>query len=82
MVGTLFFQSFLEAVFSIVFAILHDSGLQNESKMKAFGSNLLEKVWKRKSVFGLRRRARIAYEPIPSSAQGDPQIEQQNGHVS
>jgi len=33
-------------------------------------------------VFGLRRRVRIAYEPIPWSAQGDPKIEQKKGHIS
>ena len=33
-------------------------------------------------MFGLRRRGRIAYEPSPWSAQGDPQIEGKKGHIS
>ena len=37
---------------------------------------------KRKCVFGPRRRVRIAYEPIPWSAQGDPKIEEKKGHIS
>ena len=40
------------------------------------------KVRKQKSVFGLRRRVRIAYEPIPWSAQGDPKIEEKKEHIS
>ena len=40
--------------------------------MRSSGSYFLEKMRKWKSVFGLRRRVRIAYEPIPWSAQGDP----------
>ena len=47
-----------------------------------FGSHFWEKMWKRKNVFGLRRRVRIAYEPIPWSAQGDPQIEEKKGRIS
>ena len=50
--------------------------------MKSFGSYLLEKVWNQKSVFGLRRRARIAYEPILWNAQGDPKVEEKTGHIS
>ena len=33
-------------------------------------------------MFGLRRRVRIANEPIPSSAQGDPKIKEKKGHIS
>ena len=33
-----------------------------------------EKVRNRKSVFGLRRRVRIAYEPIPWNAHCDPKL--------
>ena len=33
-------------------------------------------------MFGLRRRGRIAYEPAPWRAQGDPKIEQKKGHIS
>ena len=36
----------------------------------------------RKSVFGLRRRVRIAYEPILWSAQGDPKIEEKKEPIS
>ena len=74
--GYPFFQSFLGAVCSLVFAIVYENGLQNELNMKTFGSYLLEKVCKLKSVFGLRRRARIAYYPILWNARGDPKIEE------
>ena len=37
---------------------------------------------KRKSVFRLRRRVRIACEPIPWSAQGDPKIKEKTLHIS
>ena len=50
--------------------------------MRSFGSYFSEKVRKRKSVFGLRRRGRIAYEPAPWSAQGDPKIEEKKGRIS
>ena len=40
------------------------------------------KTWKLKSVFGLRRRVRIAYEPIPWSAQGDKKIEEKKQPIS
>ena len=50
--------------------------------MKSFGSYFSEKVRNRKSVFGLRRRVRIAYEPIPWSAQGDPKIKEKNKRIS
>ena len=42
--GYPFVQSFLEAVFSLIFAIVHENGLQNEPKMNSFGSSLLEKA--------------------------------------
>ena len=35
-----------------------------------------------KSVFRLRRRVRIACEPIPWSAQGDPKIKEKTWHIS
>ena len=38
--------------------------------------------WKWKSVFGLRRRVRIAYEPIPGSAQGDKKNEEKQQPIS
>ena len=50
--------------------------------MRSVGSYFLEKVWKWKSVFGLRRRGRIAYAPIPWSTQGDPKIEEKKEHIS
>ena len=37
---------------------------------------------KRKSVFRLHRRERIACEPIPWSAQGDPKIKEKTWHIS
>jgi hypothetical protein len=39
-------------------------------------------VRKRKSEFRLRRRVRIAYEPIPWSAQGDSKIEEKKEPIS
>ena len=33
-------------------------------------------------MFRLRRRVRIAYEPIPWSAQGDPKIEEKKEPIS
>ena len=33
-------------------------------------------------MFGLRRRGRIAYEPVPWRAQGDPKIEEKKRHIS
>ena len=50
--------------------------------MRSVGSHFLEKVWKWKSAFGLRRRVRIAYEPIPWSAQGDQKIEEEKQAIS
>ena len=50
--------------------------------MMSLGSYFLEKIKKLKSVFGLRRRVRIAYEPIPWSAQGDPKIQEKQIHFS
>ena len=73
---------FFEAIFgtnvSLKIVILEENDSRNGPKMKTFGSKFSEKVRKRKSVFGLRRRARIAYEPILWSAQGDPKIEEKN----
>ena len=37
----------------------------------------IEKIQKMKSVFGLHIRGRIAYEPIPKSAQCNPQFMEQ-----
>ena len=50
--------------------------------MRSVESNFLEKVWKWKSAFGLRRRVRIACEPIPWSAQGDQKIEEKKPPIS
>jgi len=50
--------------------------------MVSFGSYFSERMQNRKSVFGLRRRVRIAYGPIPWSAQGDQHIEERKGHIS
>ena len=52
------------------------SAPQMDPKMEAFGSYLSEKMQNRKSVFGLRRRVRIAYEPIPYNAQGGPKVDE------
>ena len=50
--------------------------------MTSSGSYFLENVQQRKSVFRLRRRVRIACEPIPWSAQGDQQIEEKKQPIS
>ena len=51
---------------------------QNE----VFWKLCLDKVRKRKSEFRLRRRVRIAYEPIPWSAQGDSNIDEKKEPIS
>jgi len=48
-----------------------------ESKLGLL-QTISKEVRKQKSVFGLRRRVRIAYERIPWSAQGDPKTEGKN----
>ena len=80
--GHLFLNQFSELSFSLKMQIMRENGSLNGGKMKAFGNYFSEKATNRKSVFGLRRRARIAYEPIPWSAQGDAKIEEQNEHIS
>ena len=74
--GHLFLNIFLEPFFSLKIVIFDKKCLQNGSQMRSFGAYVLEKVQKRKSVFRLRRRVRIACEPIPWSAQGDPKIKE------
>ena len=69
-------KRFLEPSLSHKIAILEENGSQNGAKMKSCGAYFLEKMQKRKSVFRLRRRVRIACEPIPWSAQGDPKIKE------
>ena len=61
---------FLEAFFCSKVVILYENSSQNGPKMTPFGWYFLEKVQKQKSVFRLRRRARIACEPFPISVQG------------
>ena len=50
--------------------------------MWSVGAYFSENFRKRKSVFGLRRRVRIAYEPILQSAQGDPKNEEKRESIS
>ncbi len=50
--------------------------------MKSFENSFLEMLWTRKNVFGLRRRVRIACEPIPWSGQGYPKFEEKQSHIS
>ena len=52
------------------------------SQYEVFGTYIPERVRKQKSVFGLRRRVRIAYEHLPWNAQGNPKIEENTGHIS
>ena len=61
---------------------MEENDSQNEPKIRSVGSYFSENVRNRKSVLGLRRRGRIAYEPIPWNAQGDPKIEDKKGHIS
>ena len=77
-----FFEQFFGALFLLKIAMFGENGSPNRPKMKTLGSYLSEKVQNWKSVFGLRRRGRIAYEPIPWSAQGDPKLEEKKGHIS
>ena len=72
--GQLFLGIFLERLFSPKYDILDENRLQNGAQMGSCWTYFSEKVWKWKSVFGLRRRVRIAYEPIPKSAWCDQQI--------
>ena len=50
--------------------------------MMSFGAYVLEQMQNQKSVFRLRRRVRIACEPMPWSAQGDPQIKENTLYIS
>ena len=74
--GHLFLRHFLELFFSLKIVILDEKRYQNGIKMRSYGAYFLEKMQKRKSVFRLHRRERIACEPIPWSAQGDPKIKE------
>ena len=74
--GSPFFEPFFGALFSLKIVIVDKKRFQNGVKMKSYGAYFLEKMQKRKSVFGLHRRERIACEPIPWSAQGDPKIKE------
>ena len=64
------------AFFSLKIVIVDKKRFQNGVKMRSCGAYFLETMQKRKSVFRLRRRVRIACEPIPWSAQGDPKIKE------
>ena len=74
--GHLFLNHFLELFFSLKIVIVDKKLFQNGINMRSCGAYFLEKMQKRKSVFRLRRRVRIACEPIPWSAQGDPKIKE------
>ena len=74
--GSLFFESFVGAHFSLKILIVDKKRCQNGVRMRSCGAYFLDKMQKRKSVFRLRRRVRIACEPIPWSAQGDPKIKE------
>jgi len=80
--GHLFFGRFLDPFFSLKIAIFDENGSQNGAKIWSTGAYVSENMQKRKSVFGLRRRVRIAYEPIPCSAQADPKIEEKRESIS
>ena len=74
--GYPFLKRFLEPFFPLKIAISDETGSPNGVNMKSVGTYFSEKTRKRKSVFGLRRRVRNAYEPVPWSAQG------KNRHIS
>ena len=70
--GNLFLNHFLKLVFSHKIAIFDENGSQNGNSLHSLGSIVSHKLQKRKSVFRLHRRIRIAYEPFPWSTQCDP----------
>ena len=72
--GQLFWGIFLERLFSPKYDILNENRLQNGAQMGSCWTYFSEKMWKWKSTFGLRRRVRIAYEPIPKSTWCDQKI--------
>ena len=74
--GHLLLKHLVGLFFSLKIVIVDKKRFQNEVKMKSCGAYFLEQMQKRKSVFRLRRRVRIACEPIPWSAQGDPKIKE------
>ena len=80
--GHPFFDPSFGALFSLIILIFDENCLQNEPTMRSVGSHFLEKVWKWKSVFGLLRRVRIAYETIPWSAQSDQKVEEKKQPIS
>ena len=61
---------------------MYENGSHDGANMKSFETYFPERVRKQKSVFGLRRRVRIAYEHLPWNAQGEPNIEETRGHIS
>ena len=74
--GHLFLNHFLELFFSLKIVIVDKKRFQNGVRMRSCGAYFFEQMQKRKSVFRLRGRVRIACEPIPWSAQGDPKIKE------
>jgi len=80
--GHLFFERFWDHFCSVGIAIFYESGFQNGAKLWSMGTYFSESVQKQKSVFGLHRRVRIAYEPILRSAQGDPKNEEKRESIS
>ena len=77
-----FFGSVFDLVFSPINALFYKNDSQHWAKMWSVGAYFSENFRKRKSVFGLRRRVRIAYEPILQSAQGDPKNEEKRESIS
>ena len=74
--GTLFLNQFLEPFFYSKVVIFAENSSQNGAKIAPFGSHFLENMRKQKSVCRLRRRVRIACEPIPWRAQSVPKIKE------
>ena len=80
--GSPFFNHLLELFFSLKIVIFYKRPFQNGITMRSCGAYFLEKMQKRKSVFRLRRRVRIACVTIPWSVQGDPKIKEKTWHSS
>ena len=61
-----FFEHVFEAFFLLNIKILDENRLQNGARMRSCWTKFSEKMWKTKMI-GLRRRVRIACEPISKS---------------
>ena len=72
--GALFFEAFFEGPFFTQVSHFDPKMTSKWTQFAFFREPFLRKMRKLKSVFGLHRRGRIAYEPIPWNAQCDPKL--------